>query len=66
MCRCKDKKAAEKIGWKVSLCPEEFRAESLAEELIDHVRQDSKIVIARGNLARTYLREVLTEKRFFL
>ncbi|KZM54957.1 uroporphyrinogen-III synthase [Aeribacillus pallidus] len=61
----KTKKAAEKIGWKVSLCPEEFRAESLAEELIGHVRQDSKIVIARGNLARTYLREVLTEKKIF-
>lgn len=60
----KTKKAAEREGFLVSFYPKEFRAEALAEKLVKRAQQKSKIVIARGNLARPYLREELFNKGF--
>ncbi len=55
----KTKEAAEKAGLHVDLVPEKFVAEALADELINLTGKNSKVVLARGNLAREVLPEAL-------
>lgn len=53
--------AIEKKGLKVDVIPKDFVAESLMDELAKRVKSDDKILLARGNLARSFLPEKLAE-----
>ncbi|WP_070120838.1 uroporphyrinogen-III synthase [Bacillus marinisedimentorum] len=55
----KTKEAVLEAGWAVDLIPEKFVAESLAEELIKWTGKNSRVLLARGNLARDVLPEAL-------
>ncbi|WP_226667165.1 uroporphyrinogen-III synthase [Metabacillus litoralis] len=54
----------KKIGLSVSIVPEEFVAEKLAESLSTNLPNSSNILVIRGNLARPTLVSELTRKGF--
>ncbi|WP_102345375.1 uroporphyrinogen-III synthase [Bacillus sp. Marseille-P3661] len=53
--------ALENKGIKANLVPEAYVAESLFEEMKAVVRPNDKVLLARGNLARTFLLEQLKD-----
>ena len=60
----KTSKQMEKLHLTVSVIPEEFVAEKLAEKMKENLKRDAKILIIRGNLARPILIEQLTAHGF--
>ncbi|MGM7720948.1 uroporphyrinogen-III synthase [Metabacillus sp. Hm71] len=60
----KTSKQMEKLGLRVSIIPEEFVAEKLAESLSENLPEHSRILAIRGNLARPTLVTELKQKGF--
>lgn len=57
----KTKRAIEQLGYQVDVFPDEFVAESLATTLINHTVTGQRILLARGNLSRSVLPEMLKQ-----
>lgn len=49
----KTSKQMENIGLSVSIIPEEFVAEKLAESITENLPESSRVLVIRGNLAHT-------------
>ncbi|KKI92293.1 hypothetical protein WQ54_09870 [Bacillus sp. SA1-12] len=60
----KTSKQMEKLGLRVSIIPEEFVAEKLAESLSKSLPDHAKVLVIRGNLARPTLVTELKQKGF--
>ncbi len=60
----KTSKQMEKLNLSVSVIPEEFVAEKLAESIKEQLSQDSKVLVIRGNLSRPILVQELIERGF--
>ncbi len=60
----KTSKQMEKLHLSVSVIPEEFVAEKLAEKMKENLKRDAKILVIRGNLSRPVLIEELTAHGF--
>ncbi|MCM3444542.1 uroporphyrinogen-III synthase [Metabacillus halosaccharovorans] len=62
----KTSKQMEKLDLTVSVIPEEFVAEKLAEKIKEKLQRDTRILVIRGNLARPVLIEQLTAHGFYV
>lgn len=51
----KTKEALEDIGYTPDFIPDEFVAEAFAAQFIEHLQQKDKVLIAKGNLARSVI-----------
>jgi uroporphyrinogen-III synthase len=62
----KTSKQMEKIGLSVSIIPEEFVAEKLAESITENLPESSRVLVIRGNLARPVLVNELKDNGFIV